>query len=91
MEDPDKNSLAGKGEITISKKTFASFDMPIEVHFKDYLGLEPIKLTHELVFQGRGKWSTHSVEISEEKLNQFAMVKTIPKKVNQVNPALKGK
>ena len=57
MIDTKRNIYSKPGEISLSKKGWGYFDMPIEVHFKDELNIKPIKINHELEFEAGGKWN----------------------------------
>ena len=72
--DKNKNKFSKAGEISLSYKGWGYFDLPVEVHFKDELKLDPIKISHLLCFDWGGDWNTYSVNIDEEKLKQFCIL-----------------
>ena len=53
----------GLGTYEMSYKGWGEFEVPTTIYFKKEIGLEPLELEHELVFEGNGKWRFVSVTI----------------------------
>ena len=63
---PDKN-----GRFEMTYVGWGTFEVEIEVHFKKELGMaEALELSHELVFDGAGDWSTINLPVKKENLSK---------------------
>ena len=48
--------------------TWGLFDIPTAVHFVPALGIEPLKITHELSFTNSSSSNIYSVQVNKRKL-----------------------
>ena len=65
-QDKRKVKVSRADEISVSYRGIGRCNLPITVHFKQYLNILPIKINQKSEY--KGKWQTQSIKLDMNKI-----------------------